>query len=403
MGLDRPALRRVPGLRFWRLLGTGRGRTMTLSADLRRWAMFAVWEDDAALDAFLERSAVARRWRPGPGALRRAAGAGPLARGWGGGDPLAGAARRRGRGRPVAILTRAAIRPRRALAFYRAIADRPGGAARAPGLLASVGDRRVAAAAPGDVLALAHSRPRRPTPMTERAPRRRAPHARRALVRRGAVRALRAVRRRAAAGTGATRWLSGPDGARHGAAAERHEREPAARVDGAAGQPQAVRRRGPRPPAASVAEPPVRGGAVDRARRARRSRAPGRRACAARSTSRSRTPSRSTSAASAAAQSARRRAGALTSTNHASRPRRADRRSRGCAHVDRRVARRADDGRRVVELRVVVAREADRVMRAAPACSREARASARARRASARRGSRRRPSSRPRPWPRRRR
>ena len=165
MGFDRPLLARTPGLRFWKLMGTGRGASMTLGADLRRWALFAVWEDEAALDAFLAGSEViARRTEAGaesydvrlaPLRARGAwSGANPLegpcvpegratpleaARAHEGGANLSEAARTPDAAGPMAVLTRATIRPRRLLAFYRSIPSPSDELARQPGLLASVG------------------------------------------------------------------------------------------------------------------------------------------------------------------------------------------------------------------------------------------------------------------------
>ncbi|WP_245898789.1 spheroidene monooxygenase [Nonomuraea indica] len=141
MALDRPLLRAAGGPVFWRLLGTGRGTSMSLGADLRRWALFAVWRGERQLDAFLRDSPVAERWRAEAVEswhVRLA----PLAwRGrWGGADPFAGAVPpAHPPTGPVAVLTRASIRPSRLAAFYRSVPGVDRALRQQEGRLASVG------------------------------------------------------------------------------------------------------------------------------------------------------------------------------------------------------------------------------------------------------------------------
>ena len=63
MATDRRPLRRSPGLRFAKLMGTGSGRTFTVrDADPRRWALLAVWDDERSAAAF-ETGDVVGRWQ----------------------------------------------------------------------------------------------------------------------------------------------------------------------------------------------------------------------------------------------------------------------------------------------------------------------------------------------------
>ena len=126
LGTDRLLLRGTPGLRFARLLGTGAGAAAT-GADLARSALFAVWESAAALAAFEDGwfAARAERVRARGGevyALHLALLSGHG--GWGGRDVLAelGPGGPRAGAGPVAVLTRATVRPSR---WHRFRASRP--------------------------------------------------------------------------------------------------------------------------------------------------------------------------------------------------------------------------------------------------------------------------------------
>jgi hypothetical protein len=122
MGLDRRHLARTPGLRFWKLMGTGDGRTFDArDADPRTWALLGVWDDAAALAAFEATSPVAAAWG-GIAEESWRADLRPLAASgrWSGEEPFAvtGTARHDG---PVAAITRARLAPGRMRRFWSAV------------------------------------------------------------------------------------------------------------------------------------------------------------------------------------------------------------------------------------------------------------------------------------------
>jgi heme-degrading monooxygenase HmoA len=142
MGLNRLPLRNVPGLRFWKLLGSARGLAFG-AWNPCRYGLFSVWESRAALDAFERDSPIAAAYRRRADELWTVR-LRPISwhGAWGGVDPFVDVtpatplARDRG---PLAILTRATIRPLRMRAFRAAAREVNAELAQRPGLLAAIG------------------------------------------------------------------------------------------------------------------------------------------------------------------------------------------------------------------------------------------------------------------------
>jgi hypothetical protein len=138
MAWDRWTLRRMPGLTFAKLLGTGRGSTFTpRDADPRHWALLACWTDGEAAQRF-EYSPVARAWLRISNETCRFDLVPIASRGrWSGYEPF---------GEPagnhdgvVAAITRARLVPRKAMTFWRAVPPVVHDLHRSPGLLLSFG------------------------------------------------------------------------------------------------------------------------------------------------------------------------------------------------------------------------------------------------------------------------
>lgn len=121
MAVDPHRVRRLSGLRFAKLLGTGTGTTFGVrDADPTRWALLASWDDAGAADSF-DDSTVVRGWDAQAVErlrvrLRPLASRGAWSRRQPFGDPQA-----QPHAGSVAALTRARIAPRKLATFWRAV------------------------------------------------------------------------------------------------------------------------------------------------------------------------------------------------------------------------------------------------------------------------------------------
>ncbi len=118
MALSRPALRRSRGIGFHKLFGSGVGAGFTPVPNTAVWAIFAVWPEEARAREATAREAPFDRWRARADEVCTLFLAPSGSRGrWSGAEPFRPTPAA-GDG-PVAVLTRATLRPRALPGFWK--------------------------------------------------------------------------------------------------------------------------------------------------------------------------------------------------------------------------------------------------------------------------------------------
>jgi spheroidene monooxygenase len=133
MGTARLDFARMPQVRFWKLCGSGTGQGFTPTPNTRVWAILAVWDTEETARYSVETAPVYRRWRARCSESWTVFLSTTSCRGeWSGRHPfktMPQNATQRPAG-PLAVLTRATIRPAALTQFWR----------REPGISLAIGD-----------------------------------------------------------------------------------------------------------------------------------------------------------------------------------------------------------------------------------------------------------------------
>jgi len=140
MGFAPAKLRRVDGLRFWKLLGSGHGSGFSLRPNFSRYGLLAVWESPDAADVFFAKSSLIQEYRHHAEEIWTVRLLPIQAHGsWSGVNPFQRMIVSPPADGPIAVLTRATLRWRRLLAFWSAVPSTSRALDGANGLIASIG------------------------------------------------------------------------------------------------------------------------------------------------------------------------------------------------------------------------------------------------------------------------
>lgn len=141
MGIASIQLKKVAGLKFFKLLGAGKGLGFSIVPDFGRYALFAVWENHEAKEDFFERHRLfeqyqAKAYESWTATLKPISTHGL----WSNSNPFEELPRFEPElNRPVAILTRASIRTNKLIPFWQNVPATSTAISKAEGLIASIG------------------------------------------------------------------------------------------------------------------------------------------------------------------------------------------------------------------------------------------------------------------------
>ncbi|MBN9387999.1 MAG: spheroidene monooxygenase [Chloroflexi bacterium] len=139
MGRAGRKLKQVDGLRFYKMLGSGRGKVFSLRPDWSRYALLGVWDSEEVAREFFENSAFIKNYRQQAERIATVKLRTISAHGlWDGQNPFLPPGESY-KGGQVAVLTRASIRLNRLVAFWRQAATVNRQFEKTPGYHSSIG------------------------------------------------------------------------------------------------------------------------------------------------------------------------------------------------------------------------------------------------------------------------